>query len=287
MPRHVIITDEETGSNASVIGNSALYTDMGFLTLVKLGLVPGHKLTHKFGHGLVTTAPTAISSVALYQTPKVNTSLEAVSDDAADTLLGLGAQKIQVQGLVLSGGLFVFQEEEVEMDGLTPVALANDYIRVFRAWISQSGTYATAAAVSSPGTITIQVASGGAEWLSIDEFATGNSAGQSQCALYTIPSNVERAILYSPMFTVDSTKTTSIFFFNRPNADDVVAPYTGARRMVHEWLGVTTANESTKMLPVAMFSGATDMGFMGSVTVGTSEISAEFWLLEIEEGYVQ
>lgn len=263
---------------------SLLHLSKEFLTEVKLGNVPGHKLVHKFGkNSSVGTSPVPIATGGVYQTPTANQALEIISDDANDTAAGTGARKVTVQGLTLDGGLFVSEEEEITMNGTTAVNLANSYIRIFRAWISESGTYASMTAVSSPGTLTIRDQGGaGVNWLIIDEFASGNSAGQSQTAMYTTPSNTT-SILYSPQFTIDSNKTVSMYFFNRPNADDVTTPYTGARRLIHEWLGMDAGNPPTDMLPVAAFDGATDMGFLGEVSATTGAISAEFWLLEIED----
>jgi len=257
--------------------------DRDFLTEVKRGNVPGYRLIHKFGkNGAVGTSPVPIATGGVYPTPTANVALEIVSDDGDDDVAGDGARKVMIQGLTLDGGAFVAQEEEVEMDGTTPVDLANEYIRVFRMWISETGTYATPTSVSSPGTITLQVDGAGATWCQIDEFTAGNSAGQTQTALYTTPS-ATTSVLYSPVYTVDSTKVANVYFFHRPNADDVSSPYTGARRLVHEWLGLSSGNHPTDLMPVAYFDGATDMGFMAEVSQTTGAISAEFWLLEIDD----
>lgn len=261
----------------------SFYGNTDFLTQVKLGNVPGHSLIHKFGkNDAVGTSPVPIAIGGVYPTPSANVALEILSDDANDDVAGTGARKVTIQGLTLSGGLFVSQEEEVEMDGTTAVDLANSYIRVFRMWISESGTYATPTTVSSPGTITLRVDGAGATWCQIAEFTAGNSAGQSQTALYTTPSNTT-SILYSPIFTIDALKTVNMYFFHRPNADDVTTPFTGARRMVHEWLGLASGNYPTDMMPISKFTGATDVGFMGEVSATTGSISAEFWLLQIDD----
>jgi len=89
-----------------------------FLTQVKLGNVPGHKLIHKFGHNrAVPTSPVPIATGGVYQTPTANANLEWVSDDANDSSAGTGAQKVIIQGLVEVDGDFVDQEEEVTTNG--------------------------------------------------------------------------------------------------------------------------------------------------------------------------
>ncbi len=261
------------------------FSDVDFLRAVKMGNVAGHRLIHKFGkNDAVQQTPVPIAIGGVYRTPMANADLELVSDDAADTAAGLGAQEITVQGLVLTDGKFVSQEEVVETNGTTAVAFTKQFIRVFRAWISRSGTYATMTTVSSPGTITVRGLGDGDTWLEIGECSTGSSDGQSQTALYTTPSN-SKSVLYAPYYTIEVRKLASMCFFHRPHADDVTAPFLGARRMVVENLGLEVPNKLSDSMPVAVFEGATDMGFLGEVSVGTGRLSAGFWLLEIEEGY--
>ncbi len=261
----------------------AKYGNLDWLTQVKLGNIAGHRLIHKFGKNtLVGTSPVPIAVGGVYQTPLANTSLELLSDDAADTADGLGAQEITVQGLVLIDGAFVSQQEIIETGGLSVVPLTKQFIRGFRAWISRTGTYATMTAVSSPGTITIREAGGGSTWLQIAEFVSGNSDGQSQTALYTTPS-ATKSILYLPYYTIESGRSVSMYFFKRPHADDVVAPFSGARRMSVEALGLTDAGGIPPvMIPVEKFEGAVDMGFLAKDKTGTAKITAGFWLLEID-----
>ena len=254
-----------------------------YFTEVKRGNVPGHSLIHKFGkNDAIGTAFTLISIGGTYPTPAANVALQIVSDDAADDIASTGARKVTIQGLTFSGGLLIPAEEEVEMDGLTPVALTIEYARIFRAWISESGVYVGPGTVSSPGTITIDEVVGGADWLVIAEFATGNSAGQSQTALYTTPSNTT-SVLYAPNFTIEASKDVDVAMFHRPNADDVSTPYSGARRLIHEWVGLQIPNGTGFMVPVSAFTGATDIGFMAKVALNTAHVSAEFWLLQIDD----
>ncbi len=260
------------------------YGNLDWLTEIKRGNVDGHRLIHKFGkNDAIGTTPTAVAIGGVYATPTANVDLEIVSDDGNDAAAGSGARKVMVQGLVLSGGVFVAQAEEATMNGTTAVALTKQFIRVFRAWISESGTYAGLAAVSSPGTITVRVASAGATWLQIGEMVAGNSVGQSQTAFYTTPT-ATKSILYSPLFTLENSKAITVWMFQRPNADDVTTPFTGARRVVHEWKALknTIGNHPTELMPVAVFSGAVDIGFLAAVDTGTAAVSAEFWLVEID-----
>jgi hypothetical protein len=89
-------------------------------------------------------------------------------------------------------------------------------------------------------------------------------------------------VLYAPIFTIEATKNVDVFMFSRPNADDVTPPFTGARRVIQEWLGLQIPDGTQFMAPVAAFSGAVDIGFMAQVDLNTARVSAEFWLLEID-----
>lgn len=259
--------------------------NMDYLARVKAGLVTGHTLTQKFGrNSLVGTSFAPIALNGVYQTPSTNQTLEMLSSNAGDTSAGAGARKVLLQGKYFSGGLLLDQEEEVTMNGTTPVTLTKSWARTPRMFVLESGTYASMTSVSALGTITLRDQGGsGVDWLVMDQFSTNNSAGQSQCALYTTPNNT-RSVLYSPTFSIDSNKVGNIMFFHRPNADVVVAPFS-ARRVVQQWDGIKAPDGSTFLVPFASFTGAVDMGFMGKVSVGTGSISANFWLLEVQDGY--
>lgn len=254
-----------------------------FFTEVKLGNISGYRLIHKFGRNdAIGTSPTAVAVGGVYATPTANTALEILSSSASDAVGGGGATKVCIEGLVITGGLFVAQSETIILTGTTPVALVNNYVRIFRAYICETESYASLSAISGVGTITIRVSGAGATWLQIAQYASGNSAGQSQTAFYTTPSATS-GIIYSPQFTVDSLKVTNIAMFKRENADDVTTPYTGARRMIHQWDGVDKSIEAGFMVPYATFEGATDIGMLASVSATTGTVSAEFWVLEIDD----
>ncbi len=294
------ISMEELESGISVNNNSQLRTtrfnsdgvekdidlngldlSRDFFTEVKLGNVPGYSLIHKFGRNdVIGTTSSVVAIGGVYPTPMVNTALEVVSTSTSDAVGGGGATKVMVFGLVETAGIWSAQSEEVTLTGTTPSPLANDYIRIFRSYISETEGYASPTSVSGVGTLTIQEAGAGAAWLVIGLFTTGNSAGQSQVAMYTTPS-ASKGILFTPHFTIDSTKVANITMFLRPNADDVITPFTGARRMIHQWDGLDAPGGGNFFKPYSSFVGATDFGVMASVGVGTGTVSAEFWILEI------
>ncbi len=86
-----------------------------------------------------------------YPFSAVDAACELLSDNAADTAAGTGAQKVVVTRL--SGGILT--QETVTPNGVTPVALINQYNRIFQTEISQAGS-----SFQNVGNITIQQTTG-------------------------------------------------------------------------------------------------------------------------------
>jgi len=164
-------------------------------------------------------------------------------------------------------------------NGTTAVALSTDLTRLYRWYVSSSGTYATQTAGSHAGTLTIRASGAGATWSQI--IASPFSIGQSQIGVYTIPSGYTANLLSKNIFT-DTNKTADIYFYQRPNADDVSSPYSGTMRLVEREVGVSGGFNLKTRSPKGSFVGPCDVGFMGKVSSGTAEVSCEFELLIIE-----
>jgi len=246
-----------------------------FLTEVALGLHDGYSLVHKFGfNSAVGTSLEPITSAGVYQTPTSTVTLAAISSDADDTAAGAGAQQITVQYL---DSTFTEQTDTIEMNGTTETTdTITGVLRVYRVWVSRSGTYATSSTPSQQGTITIRVENAGSTWATIPLADTGFGAGQSQIAWYTVPSGYTAYIL-SFFISVDTNQSADIFFFKRENADDTSSPYSGVMRAQNSYIGVNgvlTIDHKTNESYPAM----TDIGFLGKAAAN-AEISCEFELL--------
>ena len=103
-------------------------------TLAPWGTTQSRTGTHKFGrNGDISTAtvPEDIWDLGgAYPWPDAEEIIALVSTSAEDTLTtGTGAWKVKIIGC---DGAFNYQEETVEMDGLTPVNTVNKYFRVWR-----------------------------------------------------------------------------------------------------------------------------------------------------------
>jgi len=241
------------------------------------GNIEGASIIQKFGHSdSIGTTLAVVSEGNIYQTPTTATALEIVSSDANDTDGGSGAQTVTVYGL---GADWKEQSETVTMNGTTAVALTKSYTRIFRAYVTTSGTYATATAGSHAGEITIRTSGAGASWALIK--VNGLALGQTEIGVYTIPKG-KTGYLVSLHAHVETNKQVDIYGFIRDNADDVVSPYSGALRVFYQAHGVTEDEDLSPRSALGGFVGPCDIGFMAEVTTGTAGVGIEFELVLID-----
>lgn len=247
-----------------------------FLQTVSEGLVPGYSLVHKFGrNSAVGTDLTPVCDGGFYRTPTASTTLEVLSDDADDAAAGAGAQEVTLLGLDAN---FNAISATVETDGTNAVTIDTDFMRLYRMYVSRSGTYATQTAPSQQGTITVREDGGGDTWATLPEIGTtGFAVGQSLIGAYTVPAGYT-AYIMSVTMAVDSVKSCDMYFFARDNADDVTTPYTGIMRLKNVYVGVSGIHENTHFAREP-YSEKTDIGYLAVVSTGTADVSVEFELL--------
>jgi hypothetical protein len=248
-----------------------------FYTEVAKGNIAKHSLIHKFGAGVATTTIAPVTISGFYRVPTTATALEFVSSSANDTSAGSGAREVTIQGLDSSWNLVT---QTLTTNGTTAVALTTNLVRLFRWYVSSSGTYATQTTGSHAGTLTIQESGGGNVWSQIS--ITPFPLGQSEIACYTVPAG-HTAYLLSKNVSVDGVKNVDVYFFQRPNADDVSTPYSGAMRMIEKEIGVSGSIDFRTVSPKGPFVGPCDLGYMAVASTGTVDVSAEFELLLVED----
>jgi len=261
-----------------------VYKELGmassnFYADVAQGKVPGHRLIHKFGAGSVGTTPTPVTSSGVWRTPTSPVALEFVSDNVNDATGGTGATKVIIQGIDSDWNE---PTEEIDTDGTTAVALSTSLMRLHRWYVSQSGSYADDVTASHAGTLTVRVAGGGAIWDTIQ--GVSPFPGQSEIGVLTIPIGYTGYILSKNMFT-DTGKTANIYFMQRPVANDTTTPYGGTRRILERDIGIAGGYNIPYVSPKGPFVGPCDIGFMAEVTVGTADISVDYEMLLIQDGY--
>jgi hypothetical protein len=257
-------------------GSSGMPAD--FFIEVTKGNVPGHSVIHRFGHANIGTTFTPVTHSTVYQTPTAAVALEIVSADADDTSAGAGARTVWIQGLDINGD---FVTQTVALNGLTAVAIPTSLWRLLDWQVVTTGTYGTTAIGSHQGTLTIRVASAGATWSLLE--ATPFPSGKSEISWYTVP-NGYRAYLFFQSIDVDSTKAADVIFLERPDADIVTAPFS-AMYEVAEFVGIAGIGTADNNFPVNGLEAMTDFGYIAKVTSGTADVSVEYEILLIKDGY--
>lgn len=256
-------------------------TPNDFLIEVVKGNVPGHRLVYKFGKATVGTTLVPICRSLSYRTPITATALEFVSSSVNDTSAGTGAREITLIGLDTN-----WQEvtQILATNGLTAVDLTTDLVRLYRWYVSESGTYANQTTGSHVGTLTIREDGAGQTWSTIG--ITPFAIGQSEIGAYTVPVG-ERAYVFIQELQVDSTKTVDAIFFQRKRANDITAPF-GAMRALANFVGISGNINPNTHAPQDGFTTvgeATDIGYMAKVASATADITVIFEILLIKDGY--
>lgn len=266
-------------SSLTVTENTAPITD-SFLIEVGKGNVPGHSAIHKFGYTNADTTPVPITTSQTFQTPTTAIQLEVLSNSIEDSTTGIGARKIRIEILDSS---WLPVTIDVDMNGTTPVTIPTNAIRLNRFYVIESGTYATQSLSSHIGTLTIrEVATPSNIWGVIAPSPI--AFGQSEIGVYTIPAGYRAYILNKNVYA-DTGKNVSAYFFQRPLADDVSAPYTGVLKIIQRELGISGQSVTTHDSPRGPYIGPCDIGFIGHATSTTADISVEFELLLVQDGF--
>lgn len=160
-----------------------------FMTAVELGLIEGHSRVEKFGQNptiLTNTGPEDVWAGGGVYTgqPLVDTGVvETFSSDANDTALGTGARTFRIYGLDDSG---LLAQEDISLDGTTPVISINQYSRVFAASVLTAGS-----AEGNIGSITVRHVSPNTNIFAV----VLPGINQTTIAAYTIPSDKTGVLL--------------------------------------------------------------------------------------------
>jgi hypothetical protein len=257
-----------------------------FLLEVKKGNIDGHRIVDKFGSSLnvTNTGFTVISHGDVYQVPTTAQSLEFISDNAGDALNGAGMHELTIEGLDANWDLQTVSVAAHATDGTIAVAITGTWLRVFRAYVTKSGSYATLAVPSHLGNIDIQNSGAGVLWASI--INTDIPHGQTQIAAYTVPAG-EVAYLGETNISTEVLKAVNVFGFRRPNSNDITTPFDGAMRSFTEVIGVEGGQSYASKTWKGPFDQYTDLGYLGKSTgAGTNSASIDFEILLIDRDLV-
>ena len=243
------------------------------------GQLRGHSIVHKFGRNdAVGTSFVPVSDGGIYQTPtaaNATTLRIKAGGDAADASGGNGAREVTLIGLDANGNEI---SEAIATNGISASsATSQSFMRLYRAYVSASGTYATAAAGSHTAAITIENGAGGTDWASID--ATGFPKGQTEIAAYSVPAGYDGYVT-SYKVSVDSSKTTDLILFQRANILESAAPYTAMRAL--RVFSLTAAAAPVNFEYPIKITGPADVGWMAKVSATTSAVSVNFEIVLVE-----
>lgn len=254
--------------------------NIDFDSLVSLGIFSNIRGLIKFGRNVAVG--TSLADIAtpggVYAWPQTATNIQISSNEADDTLLGDGARVVRVQGLDSN---FDELEEDVAMDGVTPVILANKYLRISRAFVVTSGAYGTTTTNSHVGTLTIED-QGGAGTTHIEiGFDGALGIGQSVIARYTVPRGW-RGVLKAISSSIDSNKVASIYFNIRINSDDPTTAPFGAKRTVGYKDGLTGPDRTPIIVAGNAVPAMTDIWVSAKAEAADTKIESTFelWLFQ-------
>lgn len=235
------------------------------------------KSVKKFGRNpSVGTSYVPISLGGVYRTPQggsATTLRIKAGGNANDTAAGSGAREVTIIG---TDENFLEVSEAVATAGATASSsTTTTFTRVYRAYVSSSGAYASATAGSHAGDIVIENTAGTEDWATID--ATSFPKGQTEIAAFTVPAGATGYVKLRNI-SIDSGKTVDMVFFQRGNCDETAAPYTAMRTqsVVSGVSGGSIEVFGDTDVPFGPYVGPTDIGFMGKVSTGTASVSCEF-----------
>lgn len=242
------------------------------------GRISGLSVVNKFGYSAsigTSFAPLTLANAYRMPQPASATALRIAAGNTNDTAAGSGAREVTFQGLDETGALV---EEAVATAGTSASsATTATFIRLFRGWVSSSGTYADGSSTfSHAAAITIENSGGGTTWGSI-----AAQQGQTQIACYTIPLG-KTGFISSAQFDVNSTKDVDFKLMQRRSALDAAAPYQ-AWRLVSQQAQVAGSVPFNPDIPLGPYPALTDLVFFAKVTSGTGIASVDFEILLEDE----
>jgi len=235
---------------------------------------------HKFGAriGLASTYQPVCTN-GIYQTPQVSGAVALRVNGGAEqnSSSGTGAREITLEGLDQTGSLAT---ETIIPNGTSDgTASITTFLRLFRAYVSASGTYATASAGSHvSGTDIVIEDTSNNEWLRIDA-SSGFPLGQSQVGVYSVPLGHE-AYVWDYSITVDTGKDVDCLLFQRENILQTSAPYSAMRAVVNHY-GVEQYVNLTPRIPIGPFPALTDIGWMAK-GASTPGVTVDFEIILIK-----
>lgn len=252
-----------------------------FYQEVAAGNVAKHSIVSIFGRNdAVGTTFVPIALGGIYEMPQVagaTTLRIKAGGNANDTAAGSGAREVTVVVLDETGAQVT---ETIATAGASASAATTvTAIRLLNSFVSKSGTYPTALVGSHDDAIVIENGSGGTDWATIGN--TDFSRSATSIGFYTVPLGFT-AHVHSVSITVDSTKSASVIAVKRQNILETAAPFTPMITLL-ELGGISGQDNESLKLPSEAFPALTDIGVVGMIATGSTEIDVNFRILLIAD----
>jgi len=252
-----------------------------FYQEVTAGNVAKHSIVSIFGRNdAVGTSFVPIALGGIYEMPQVagaTTLRIKAGGNANDDAAGTGAREVTVVVLDETGAEIT---ETIATAGASASTVTTvTAIRLLRAFVSKSGAYPTALVGSHDDDIVIENGSGGTDWATIGN--TDFARSITSIGFYTVPLGFT-AFVHSISITVDSTKSASVIAVKRENILEAAAPFTPMITLL-ELGGISGQDNETLKLPSEGFAALTDIGLVGMIATGSTEIDINFRILLVAD----
>lgn len=232
---------------------------LSFIDAVSRGEVPGWLFERKFAFANVGTTEQPIwEGGGTYEFIDTAEDVTIVSDDISDTIAGTGAQKIKVIGF--DNGIIL--SEIIDLNGTTPVTLANQYDFIHRCLVVQAGVTspiipAIVNSAGAAGTITLT----GVTSSAVRAVIAGNTGGSLQ-GMIRVPAGEEWQI-HDVTVTAGKGQELSINSYIRVPGSQI-------------WITIAEGQliEDGIIIPAhRILSAGTDLIFTGMTSAGTVQAS--------------
>jgi hypothetical protein len=244
-----------------------------FFIEVSRGNVAGYTSVHKFGRNVAAgTSEVQIQFGGGTLVPlTAAVTMEAVSDDANDTVAGSNARTIRIWGV---DGNFNAITEDITLAGLSAsAATTQTFLRVYKGRVLTTGTYNT----KNAGNISIRVSSAGAIQATLVA-----DISVTETTHYTI-ANGYTGYLVRVAIDVDSSKTSRIVMHCRGNTNLTVAPFDPVEH-VHTWDGVS-GEVLLDLKGPHVFTAKTDIWFTSEAGSVNTPLEVNYDLILVQDGY--
>ena len=237
----------------------------------------------KFGHNpSVGTSFEVISDAGVYRCPKPSDAVTLrikAGGNAADDVASTGARYVTLEGLD-ENGLHVTETLATAGESAS-LSTTTRFMRLYRAWVSEAGTYVTTLATGGhAAAITIEKTAGSEDWGTL---LKGNFAdSQTQIGAFSVGMD-ERAYLQSFHIFVEATKVVDLIVVARK---DIMNESSDMRavRIITQVAAEDTDIQFVFPEPIFLAPG-TDIAILGRHASATAKVSTQMTFLLSNAGF--